>query len=128
MLFAFVSFFFCCAAIHPLDDVNIEEYDMAFVGKVIEITDKKIKGAFYRERQYHFEISEAFKGTCYGKVENISSNYSCIGLHAKLGEEWLILAQRNGKNKYVSADCAPHGRILSNSTCASLDFLRNKFQ
>lgn len=112
----------CCAGLPPLDKNGVEGAEIIFVGEVIEVThNDRLEG------EYHFKVLLAYKGVEPNEIIKVSSNLTSEGIHARVGQEWLIIPHVMNGRELRTSICSYSGNMTDHRPKKNARFLRRYF-
>lgn len=124
---------FCCLGSPPLNEENIKPLDVIFVGEIVEVVEKRSKKILWFHYghdgwEYHFKVTQAFKGVERNEIVKVFSNAWSTGIRAYIGEEWLIVPHDDKTVGWVTSVCSNSGRLSDEKTKKNIEFLKGHYR
>jgi len=122
MICSLLITFICCTHTPPLTETTILNEKIVFTGTVTQVCRKGMGSV------YHFDILRAYKGVQSKRSIAIYSGNHSAGIHAQVGETWLIVSNRKFRWWWSTGICSNTGRISEVKAENNLSFLDEYFR
>jgi len=111
-----------------MDKSSIDNSKLIFTGEVINIVDKQHDSDFHSKSTYHFKVIKAFKGTKRGDIIKVTSSRMSVGIHARIGQKWLIVPHHDSRVGWTTNVCTYSGKLSDPTPKKNFRFLKKHYR
>ena len=115
-----------------MDKESVKRAEVIFVGEIVDVIEKRNKKVLWFDHghdgmEYHLKVAHAFKGVREGEIVVVFSDLSSVGIHASVGEKWLMVPRHNDDKGWTTDICSHSGKLSEKRTKKDVRFLKRQF-